>query len=270
VRRSSTTVLAALAVGWLVLTGGAGCGSAEPGTAERTTERGSGGTDQVTGTITVFAAASLTEVFTGLGREFERAHPGVTVRFSFGPSSGLAEQIAQGAPADLFASAGPAPIKTVVDSGDLTGPQPFATNSLQIAVPRGNPARIAAVTDLARPGLKVAVCQTQVPCGEAAAKVLAKVGARVTPVTEEVDVKAVLAKVRLGEVDAGMVYVTDVRAAAGAVDGVPIPAADNASSAYLVGTVAKSSNAAAATAFVRLLLSGQGRSALTGAGFGPP
>jgi molybdate transport system substrate-binding protein len=239
VRRSGTAVLAVLAVGGLILAGGAGCGSAEPGTTKAAAARGPAGTDQLTGTITVFAAASLTETFTGLGREFERAHPGVKVRFSFGPSSGLAEQIAQGAPADLFASAGPAPIKKVVDSGDLTGPQPFATNSLEVAVPRGNPARITAVADLARPGLKVAVCQAQVPCGEAAAKVLANVGARVTPVTEEVDVKAVLAKVRLGEVDAGMVYVTDVRAAAGAVDGVPIPATDNASSTYSVTGVTR-------------------------------
>ncbi len=252
-------VAAAVVGTGLALLGAAGCGPAPSATGA--------GPDEV---ITVFAAASLTEAFTALGAELERTRPGTRVRFSFGPSSGLAEQIAQGAPADVFASAGPAPMRRLVGSGDVSDPTAFATNQLQIAVPPGNPARITRVADLARPGLKVALCQPQVPCGQAAAEVLAKADARVVPATEEVDVKAVLAKVRLAEVDAGIVYRTDLRSADGAVQGVPIPAADNASTTYSLAPVTGASHEVAARAFVRLVRSAPGRARFASAGFGPP
>ena len=146
------------------------------------------------------------------------------MEFNFGPSSGLAEQIGSGAPADVFASASPSNMDTVVQGGDAKDPKDFATNSMEIAVPPDNPGKIASLADLAKPGVKVALCQAQVPCGKVAAEVFANAGLTVKPVTEEVDVKSVLTKVTLGEVDAGVVYVTDVLAAGDDVKGVEIPA----------------------------------------------
>ena len=177
-----------------------------------------------TGTITVFAAASLTGTFTQLGKQFEAAHPGDTVKFSFGPSSGLATQITSGAPADVFASAAPANMDTVVKAGDASNPQNFAKNIMEVAVPPSNPANVASVNDLAKSSVKVALCQPQVPCGVVAAEVFKNAGITVKPVTLQPDVKSVLTQVELGSVDAGMVYVTDVMAAGTKVKGVTIPA----------------------------------------------
>lgn len=233
--------------------------------------RGAGsGTGSVTGTVTVLAAASLTESFTTLGRRFERDHPGTRVVFSFGPSSGLAQQVVQGAPADVFASASPTNMQQVVDAGAAGSPRDFARNVLEIAVPPANPAGISSLTDLARPDVKVALCQPQVPCGVVAAQVLHDAGVAVRPVTQETDVKAVLSKVALGEVDAGLVYATDVRAAKDAVRGVPIPAAVNHSTTYPIATLDAAPNPAGAQAFVALVLSDAGRAALTDAGFERP
>ena len=200
----------------------------------------------------------------------EQANPGVTVTFSFGPSSGLAEQITQGAPADVFASASTKNMDQVVQSGAATAPKPFASNQMEIAVPPDNPAHVAGVKDLARSGVKVALCQAQVPCGATAAKVFDKAGVTVTPVTEEVDVKSVLAKVSLGEVDAGVVYVTDVRSAGSKVRGIPIPADINASTSYPIATLAKAPNPAAAKAFTGLVLSAAGQQVLAADGFAKP
>src|SRR5215813_15231946 len=124
-----------------------------------------------TGTITVFAASSLTGAFTQLGKQFEAAHKGDTVKFSFGPSSGLSAQITSGAPADVFASASPKNMDAVVSAGDASNPQDFAKNTAEIAVPPTNPANVASVADLAKPTVKVALCQPQVPCGVVAAEV---------------------------------------------------------------------------------------------------
>ncbi len=174
-------------------------------------------------TLHVFAAASLTESFTTLGQQFEKDHPGTKVALNFGPSSGLSEQIGQGAPSDVFASASPSNMDTLVAGGDAKDPKDFAKNSMEIATPPDNPAKIASVDDLAKKGVKVALCQAQVPCGKVAAEVFSNAKITVQPVTEEVDVKSVLTKVSLGEVDAGVVYVTDVRAAGDKVKGVEIP-----------------------------------------------
>jgi molybdate transport system substrate-binding protein len=224
----------------------------------------------ISGTVNVFAAASLTEAFTTLGKQFEAAHPGVRVVFSFGPSSGLAEQIDQGAPADVFASASTTTMAQVVSAGEAARATPFIRNVMEIAVPRSNPAHIAALADLARNGVKVALCQSQVPCGTVAAKVFANAGVTVRPVTQEVDVKSVLAKVELGEVDAGLVYVTDVRAAGSKVAGIPIDDSVNASTTYPLAVLTNSHNAAAAQAFVAFVLSAAGSAVLTAAGFERP
>jgi molybdate transport system substrate-binding protein len=246
-----------------------GCGSSA-GTGGSASSVSSGASGSASGTITVFAAASLKEAFTGLGRTFEAAHPGTRVAFSFGPSSGLATQITQGAPADVFASASPSSMKQVTDAGAASAPRTFATNVMEIAVPPDNPASITRLHDLDRPGVKVALCQAAVPCGTTAAKVFANARLRVTPVSEEVDVKAVLSKVTLGEVDAGVVYVTDVRSAGAKVRGVPIPDDVNASTSYPIATLAGSKNKATAQAFTDEVLSGDGAAALKAAGFAGP
>jgi len=222
------------------------------------------------GSITVFAAASLTGTFTQLGKQFETAHPGDTVKFSFGPSSGLAEQITSGAPADVFASAAPANMQQVVSAGDASSPTDFAKNTMEIAVPPDNPGHVKSVTDLAKKSVKVALCQPQVPCGVVAAEVFKNAGIKVKPVTLQPDVKSVLTQVETGNVDAGAVYVTDVMAAGSKVKGVPVPAKDNASTLYPIATISNSKEKSIAQAFVAYVLSPAGQQVLTAAGFKKP
>jgi molybdate transport system substrate-binding protein len=223
-----------------------------------------------TGTITVFAAASLTESFTQLGKQFEAAHPGDTVKFSFGPSSGLATQITSGAPADLFASAAPGNMDDVVNAGDASSPQNFAKNTMEVATPPDNPGNVESVKDLADDSVKVALCQPQVPCGVVAAEVFKNAGITVKPVTLQPDVKSVLTQVETGNVDAGMVYVTDVQAAGSKVHGVTIPASDNASTLYPIATINSSKHKSIAQAFMNYVLSPAGQQVLKAAGFESP
>jgi len=223
-----------------------------------------------TGTITVFAASSLKETFTKLGKQFEAAHPGDTVKFSFGASSTLATQITDGAPADVFASAAPKNMNTVVMAGDASNPQDFAKNTAEVAVPPSNPANVTSVTDLAKSSVKVALCEPKVPCGVVAAEVFKNAGITVKPVTLQPDVKSVLTQVELGNVDAGMVYVTDVMAAGSKVKGVTIPANLNASTMYPIATVTSSKEMSVAQAFVAYVLSPSGQEVLSAAGFEKP
>jgi molybdate transport system substrate-binding protein len=223
------------------------------------------------GTVTVFAAASLTEAFQAIGKGFEAANPGAKVAFNFAGSSALATQINEGAPADVFASASPANLKTVTDAGHADGsPTLFARNQLVIAVPRGNPKGVTDLADLTRVGMKVAVCAEQVPCGAAAKKALDAAGVGLTPVTLEQDVKAALAKLRLGEVDAALVYRTDTRASAADLDGVEFPESAGAINDYPIVLVKNAPNEAAARAFLAYVVSDEGRTALTAAGFQAP
>ncbi|HEY3506330.1 MAG TPA: molybdate ABC transporter substrate-binding protein [Actinocatenispora sp.] len=230
----------------------------------------SGGT-KVTGKVTVFAAASLTESFTTIGKDFEAAHPGTTVTFSFAGSSALATQINQGAHADVFASAAPKNMRTVTDAGNADGtPTTFVKNQLVIAVPKGNPKHITGLADLTKPGVKVAECAPAVPCGAAAQKALAAAGVKLTPVTLEQDVKSALSKVKLGEVDAALVYRTDARSAESTVDGVEFPESAKAINDYPIVVVKDSTNKATAKAFVSYVLSDKGAAVLTAAGFQAP
>ncbi len=222
------------------------------------------------GEITVLAAASLTDAFTTLGTQFEQAHPGTTVTFSFGASSALATQIGQGAPVDVFASASQQDMDAVIAARAAASSTAFARNVMQIAVPKANPAKVTRLSDLARPGVKVALCQVEVPCGATTAKVFENAGLTVEPVTEEADVKATLAKVRLGEVDAGVVYVTDVLAAGDDVTGIEIPAGVNASTVYPIAALSASRDASLAQTFVDHVLSAAGAKVLTDAGFQQP
>jgi molybdate transport system substrate-binding protein len=245
----------------------AACGGSS-GTASSTSSSSGSG---VTGSITVFAASSLTESFTQIGKDFEAANPGTKVTFNYAGSSALATQINQGAPADVFASASPTNMKTVTDAGSGEGsPTTFVKNQLVIAVPKGNPKGIAGLADLTRPGVKVALCAEQVPCGAAAKKALAAASVKLTPVTLEQDVKSALSKVKLGEVDAALVYRTDAKAAASSVDGVEFPESAGAINEYPIIVLKNSSNKPAAQAFVAYVLSGKGKTVLTQAGFQAP
>lgn len=232
---------------------------------------GAPASNAVTGRLTVLAAASLTESFDQIGKNFETTHPGVDVTFSYGGSSGLAQQITSGAPADVFAAASPATMKTVTDAGDANGaPVTFVRNQLVIAVPKGDPKDIRTLADLTEPGIKVAVCAQQVPCGAAAETALASAHAKITPVTLEQDVKAALSKVQLGEVDAALVYRTDADAAKNNIDGIEFPESANAINNYPMVALKNAPNPAAAAAFVAFVQSEPQLKVLTDAGFQKP
>ena len=261
--RSRSALLAVVASAALLL---AGCSSAATGTPTPTKTA-----DPLKGTVTVLAAASLTEVYGELATQFEKLHPNVTITQSFGGSSALATQITQGAPADLFASANQATMKTVADAG-LTDETPivYATNVLTLIVPPTNPANVTTIADLAKPSVKVALCDKTVPCGSAAITLLAAEKLNVTPVTLEQDVKSVLTKVELDEVDAGLVYVTDAQSAGSKVKQIPVADAANVVNRYPIAVLKNSTNKAAAKAFEQYILSTTGLEALKKAGFGTP
>lgn len=224
-----------------------------------------------TTTLTVLAAASLTEAFGQLKSTFEAAHPGVTVKFNFAGSSTLAQQIINGAPADVFSSADQSNMAKVVKPQLVDGqPQVFATNELEIAVPPGNPKHLAAFADLAKPGITVLTCAPAVPCGNATKEVERSTGVQLKPASEETDVKAVLHKVGAGEADAGLVYVTDVNSAENKVQGVPFPESAKGINAYPIAVVKDSPQRELARQFVDLVRGAGGRAALNKVGFRTP
>jgi molybdate transport system substrate-binding protein len=225
----------------------------------------------VHGSITVFAAASLTEAFRAIGTAWEAAHPGAQVTFSFDASSALVAQLAQGAPADVFASADTVTMAKLVSAGLAEGaPTAFAGNRLEIVVPAGNPRRITGLADLVTPGLQVVLCDAAVPCGRYAAEVLARSDVRVTPVSLEQNVKGVLTKVTAGEADAGIVYATDVRAAGDRTAGVAIPEPSNVRVSHPAAVTTSSGNPVAARSFVSFLTSTAAQTVLARHGFTAP
>ena len=224
----------------------------------------------LTGSLRVFAAASLTAPFTELTGLFAAENPGVTVEpTTFDGSPTLATQIAEGAPADVFASADDTTMGSV-SKWWHDAPHTFATNTMEIAVQRGNPKHITGLGDLTAPGLQVVLCAPKVPCGVAAHRLLDLDAVSLTPVSEEQSVTAVLTKVRLGEADAGLVYTTDVLAAGNDVGGVPISGSARVISEYPIATLTTGTNPSAATAFVEFVLSARGQSVLAKFGFGAP
>ena len=255
-RRSVVPSIAGVAI--LIL---AACGASPPESASSSTQ---------SSTITVAAAASLTEVFTQIGKDFEATKPGTTVIFSFGSSATLASQIAEGAPLDVFAAANPATMQAVTDVGAADPPINFVSNTLQIAVPKGNPGRITGLKDFADKSKKIAICAPQVPCGTAAVKVFATAKIRPAPDTLEQDVKATLQKVASDEVDAALVYRTDVIAAREAVEGLEFSEAQRAVNVYPIAVLKGSISAAAAQQFVDYVMSADGQAVLRKAGFGKP
>jgi len=261
------------AVAALALAGAAlaGCSSSSSSPSTAATGSASASAQALSGTITVFGASSLDEVFPALAKIFEKDHPGTNVKFSFAGSDTLAAQITQGAPADVFASASQSTMETVVKAGDTAGtPTLFAKNTLEIAVKPGNPKGITTLADLIKPGLKVAECAATVPCGDAAVTALAAAKVKLTPVTYEADVAGALNLVELGEVDAALVYHSSIVGADGKVQGVVFSTAASAVNSYPIGVVKGSSNASLAQAFVSFVLSSPAEQYLLSQGFQAP
>ena len=259
--RSSARVLAA-ALAILL----SACSSATQPAAPGSSTDGSEGN----GTVTVLAAASLTEAFTEVGEDFEANHAGSTVTFSFGSSATLATQIVQGAPADVFAAASSATMETATAAGAAETPTNFVSNTLRIAVPKGNPHKITGLEDFTDERKRIALCAPQVPCGAAATKVFTVAKIVPKPDTLEQDVKAAVQKVASDEVDAALVYKTDVLAAGDQVDGIEFPEAQEAINTYPIATLTNSKNPALAKAFVDYVLSSDGQAVLAEAGFAKP
>ena len=245
----------------------AACGSSVGGSSSGA----SAASGKPSGQLVVFAATSLTDAFAKIGAQFEKANPGVTVKFNYDGSSTLATQITQGAPADVFASAAPANMSTVTDGGDAAGtPQVFTRNTAEIMVEKGNPLHVESVKDLADDKIKVAVCAPEVPCGALAQEVFKNAGVTVRPVSEETNVGGVVTKVTLGEVDAGVVYVTDVKENESKASGVTIPADQNSITDYPIVQVKGAPNVTAAKAFISYVLGPDGQKVLASFGFLPP
>ena len=219
--------------------------------------------------VTVLAAASLTDVFTKLKPQFQAANPGADLRFSFGGSSDLAQQIVNGAPVDVFASANETQMKVVQDKGKVAGtPKPFVTNVLTIVVPPGNPKNIHSFADLAKPGVTEVVCAPQVPCGAATTKIEKATNVKLSPASEEQDVLAVLSKVEAGVADAGLVYVTDARTADGKVQEINFPEASQAVNTYPIAAMSSAPHPQLAQAFVTFVHSSAAQQQFATAGFG--
>ena len=247
-RRLPTTVAAAMAA---VLVGACAGGAVE---------------NRVT--ITVLAAASLTDAFTEMGEAFSSEHPDVRVRFNFGASSGLVTQVLQGAPGDVLAVADEAAIDAVVVAGAASAaPQVFARNSMEIAVPVGNPGGVTGLVDLARPELVIGACAEEVPCGRIARRLLDRGSVAPAIDTNEADVRSLLTKIEAGELDAGLVYRSDVVAGDGAVVGIEVPGVGEVTASYPIVALAEAAAPEEAQAFVAFVRSGEGQRILNGHGF---
>jgi molybdate transport system substrate-binding protein len=226
----------------------------------------------VRGDVTVFAASSLTEAFTRIGKDFEHKYRGTHVTLSFNSSATLATQIQEGAPADVFASADALNMRKLVDGGQVAkgGSVVFARNRLEIAVARGNPKRIKTLADTVEPGVTLVLCAPEVPCGKYALQAYAKAHVTLPQVPAGANVKDTLAKVALGEADAAVVYVTDVKSAKGDVQGVGIPNTDNVIAIYPIAPLAHAPNPVAAKAFAQFVSSTAAQKTLRRFGFLAP
>ncbi|OMC52269.1 molybdate ABC transporter substrate-binding protein [Mycobacterium sp. IS-2888] len=248
----------------MLLTALVSCGSKPPSSSPS-------GPSQASGSIVVFAAASLKSAFTQLGERFKTDNPGGGVEFEFGGSSELATQLTQGATGDVFASADTAQMDVVTRAGLLAAnPTNFAANTLVIVTAPGNPKNVGSFADLAKPGLSVVICQKPVPCGSATHRVEDSTRVRLNPVSEELSVTDVLNKVTSGQADAGLVYVTDAHSAGNKVTTVQFPEAASAVNVYPIGVLKKAPKPALAQKFVTLVTSGAGQQILAQSGFAKP
>lgn len=230
-----------------------------------------GGGDGAEGQILVSAAASLTDAFADVEVAFETANPDTDVVLNLAGSSALREQILEGAPADVFASANQSNMDRVVDAGAADGgPRIFARNRMQIAVPSGNPAGVTSLEDFADETLTIGLCAEAVPCGGFGREVLANAGVDPAIDTNEPDVRSLLTKIELGELDAGLTYITDVVSTGGGVDGIDIPEDANVIAEYPIVVLGGAPNPTAAGAFVEFVLSTEGAAILQSFGFEAP
>ncbi len=221
--------------------------------------------------LRVSAAASLADAFGEIEAAFEAGRSDLDVQLNLAGSSALREQILGGAPVDVFASANLANMEQVAAAGALAGePRIFARNRLRIAVPAGNPAGVTGLSDFARPELLIGLCAMPVPCGDFARQALAKAGVQPSLDTEEPDVRALLTKIEVGELDAGITYVTDLTAAEGRADGIEIPDSQNVVADYPIAVLAGAPNAEAAAAFVDFVTGPAGAAILESWGFETP
>ncbi|GAA1963195.1 molybdate ABC transporter substrate-binding protein [Microbacterium deminutum] len=224
----------------------------------------------LSGDLTIYAAASLGKAFDELAMKFEQENPGVTVKpIVYDGSSTLATQLIEGAPADVFASADQKNMQKVVDAKLAADPERFASNTLVIAMPKGNPGKVTSLQDLTSPDLTVVLCAPEVPCGAASKTLLADQGVTVTPASLEQNVTAVLTKVAAGDADAGLVYATDVLGNDDVESIVPTGAQDVVNH-YPIVSLTDAANPDAAAAFVDYVLSDEGQQVLAGLGFGAP
>jgi molybdate transport system substrate-binding protein len=246
--------------------------AAAPGTtATATGASGTASSSKLSGTVVVFAATSLTDAFDKIGAQFQQANPGVTVKFNYNGSSSLATQITQGAPADVFASASPTNMTTVTDQKlTSTTPEIFTRNQGEIMVDAGDPDHITSVASLANSSLKVVTCAPQVPCGALATQIFKNASVTVKPVSQEQNVGGVVTKVTLGEADAGIVYVTDVKSNGSKTTGVAIPANENQITSYPIAEIKGAPNPTGSAAFIAYVLGPQGQEVLKSFGFMPP
>ncbi len=260
-RRARSLVIALLASFTLLA---AACGG-----DDTASDAAGGAGGAISGDLLVFAAASLTDAFGELATAFAAANPGVDVQLNLAGSSSLREQILAGAPAGVFASANPATMAAIVDAGAVgDDPQVFATNRLEIAVPAGNPGDVRSLADFADDDLLIGLCIETVPCGEFGRQALANAEVEPSIDTDEADVRSLLTKIEADELDAGIVYVTDVLAAGDRVEGIEIPAGDNVTASYPIAALAEAPNPRAADAFVAFVVSAEGQAILTDFGFG--
>lgn len=273
-RRTRTRTLRVAGVGAAALLVLSACSSSDSDSSSDSSPKSdtsASSSPKLSGTVTVFAAASLKESFTALGEEFEKANPGTKVTFNFGGSDTLAASITGGAPADVFAAASPKTMAIVTDKKDAaTTPATFVRNQLEIATLPGNPDKVASLKDLTKSGLKVVLCDKTVPCGAAAQKALDASKLKLTPASYEQDVKSALTKVELKEADAAVVYKTDVKAAGDKVEGVEFPESAKAINDYPIALLKDAPNAETAKAFIALVQSAEGQKVLTAAGFLQP
>jgi molybdate transport system substrate-binding protein len=241
----------------------AACGSDSKKASDTTTRQGA------SGSITVFAAASLTTAFTDFQTALKISDPQLSVKYSFGGSGALVTQVQQGAPADVIATADTATMKQLQDAGLVEAPTTFARNKLEILVAPGNPKGVHTLADLARTDLRVVTEEDTVPAGKYSVQILKAAGVTIKPISKELDVKAAVARVTSGEADATIVYVTDVNAAGAKGEGIAIPDAQNVIAVYPIAIVKKTASHDAAAAFVTAAVSGSGQKALRDQGFLP-
>ncbi|MET0736387.1 MAG: molybdate ABC transporter substrate-binding protein [Microbacterium sp.] len=246
-----------------------GCASGAGDSGGSTSESGSAGSE-LSGDLTIYAAASLGAAFEDIASAFEEANPGVDVQpIVFDGSSTLATQLIEGAAADVFAAADETSIEKVTDAGLASGPELFATNTLVISVPAGNPGGVAALSDLADDSVTVVLCAPEVPCGAASQTLLASAGVAVTPASLEQNVTAVLTKVAADEADAGLVYATDV-IGKDTVESIVPEGASEVVNRYPIVALDDGPNPDAAAAFVAFVLGEEGQEILADHGFGAP